>query len=208
MRLRLYATILPRGHWVVLCRSNESGISVVSSRLMKESVVTSSAIACAAVGFVLGSAFFDAEYASPAAHATQWMLVTACFSAAFIVGLISEYLLKKFRTPSPPPQTGTGIQNFRRSIEHRFKGDRTDVEYQRAENGVVVLVAIASTVVMLFLIGIWAIVAVVIVLSMINAADLYLALRSTDGSASGKIGRALFSGIFYGIFFGDMLSIL
>ncbi len=178
---------------------------MLSSRLMKDIVVTSSAITCAAVGFVMGTAFIKPDNLSLAACGQLWFFVTACLSAAFVVGLMSEFLVGKFRTPSTPPQTGTGIQNFRRYIERRFRGDRTDEEYQRAENGVVVLVAIASIIGLLFLIGIWAIVAVVIILGMINAADLYLALRSTDGSPSGKIGRALFSGVFYGMFFGDML---
>jgi hypothetical protein len=70
---------------------------------MKESVVTSSAIACAAVGFVLGSAIFAPQHLSPAAYAIQWLLVTACFSAAFIFALISEYALGKFYGTSMPP---------------------------------------------------------------------------------------------------------
>ena len=172
---------------------------------MKEIVVTSSAIACAAVGFVLGFALINQYDLSLAAYGQFWFLVTACLSAAFLVGLISEYLVGKFRTPSTPPQTGTGIQNFRGSIAQRFRGDRTDEEYQRAETGFAVLVAIASIVGMLFLTGIWVIVAVVIIFGMIKAAELYLEFRSFDGGAGGKISRALFHGIFYGLFLGYML---
>lgn len=66
-------------------------------------MVTSSAIACAAVGFVLGSTIFNPEHLSPAAYAIQWLLVTACFSAAFIFALISGYALGKFYGTSMPP---------------------------------------------------------------------------------------------------------
>lgn len=178
---------------------------MLSSRLMKDIVVTSSAIACAAVGFVLGFALINQADLSLAAYGHLWFLVTACLSAAFVVGLMSEFLVSKFRTPSTPPQTGTGIQNFRRSIERRFRGDRTDEEYQRAETGFAVLVAIASIIGMLFLTGIWVIVAVAIIFGMIKAAELYREFRSIDGVPSGKISRALFHGIFYGLFLGYML---
>ncbi|MGV1872762.1 hypothetical protein [Agrobacterium rosae] len=173
---------------------------------MKQNSLILCAIACAALGFVLGSSFFDGGIRPPSTYGKRWLLVTGLVSTAFVIGLASEYLLGKLFKPSPEPKTAPAVDNLRQAVERRFRGDRTDKEYQRAEAGVAILVAISTLVAMLLMIGIWVVAAVAIVYCMTMLVELYMSFKKAGRSPRAKIGGALFSGIFYGLLFGYFMG--
>ncbi|NTF08462.1 hypothetical protein G6L37_20035 [Agrobacterium rubi] len=137
---------------------------MVSTGLVKSCVLIFGAIACASTGFVFGTAFFDDGLRSLATYGKRWVFVTIFVTALFLVGMITEYLREKLCGKSSRPQSSENVRNFLQSIEDRFRGDRTEEEYRRAENGVIVLVIIVILVGMLFTIGVWVIAAVAIIL--------------------------------------------
>jgi hypothetical protein len=174
---------------------------------VKNGVLIFGAITCAAMGFVLGAAFFDESLSPPATYGKRWFFVTVCISALFVAGLITEYLREKFRRQPSPLQTSANVRNFRQSIEDRFRGDRTEEEYRRAENGVIVLVVIVFLVGMLLIIGIWAIAPVVIFLGLATLFETYDSFKwAAQNPARGAI-IAFISGVFYGLFTGYALPI-
>ncbi|WP_288425336.1 hypothetical protein [uncultured Agrobacterium sp.] len=181
----------------------------MNNNLAKQNFFIFCAIACAALGFVLGVALFDPSSVPLVSHGQKWLFVAALLYAVFALGLILEYLLGKLglmTKPSRTPRNLTKIREFRRAIERRFRGDRTDEEYQKAENGVVLLVAVGFLIAMLFSIGGWVIAAIAIFIWLGAFADIYSAIKAVGSSPKVQIVIPLIAGVFFGIGFGYFMG--
>lgn len=164
------------------------------------------AIVSAAAGFVLGSSFFDSDIQPLATYGKRWLFFTICFVAAFTAGLLIDYLFGKFKPHSEPPQDITKSMNYRAVIKRRFQGDRTDEEYRKAENGVIVLAIISCIILMLLSLGVWLIMVIAIGFALLTLADTYLSFKAARHSPRVKIIGSLVSGVFYGVFFGYFMG--
>lgn len=151
---------------------------MVSSRTVKQYVFKFGAIASAALGFVLAGTVFDTSLPL-SSYGHFWLFITAGLCAAFIVGLITDHVLTRMMNAPIFPKVSSEIEKVCLSVERRFKGDRTDEEYRRAENGLFVLLALVVLIGLLFLTGIWTLQAFTIVLFLWIAKSIFIAFDAS-----------------------------
>lgn len=145
----------------------------------KKAGYTLCAIACAALGFVLGTAIFDMG-ASVHALATVWLMIAASLTAAFIIGMAVDRLMVAAKAGPWLTKITAALEVGLSVIERRFRGDRTDEEYQRAETGIFILAAILLLIATLFLIGYWTLVAVTIAIGLWLARSVFISFHASQ----------------------------
>lgn len=169
--------------------------------LTRRSAATFGAIVTTALGLVLGYAISDGVIQPVFIYGKRLLLVTACLGAAFFVGMVIEYYIRKSHPTLIAPKGSGEALTFRQSVERRFRGDRTDEEYSRAER-CAVLAIVLSIFALIFILGRVGAVAIATVALLLLAADSYISLKSADQHFKAKAVGTLLSGTFHGLFLG------
>lgn len=92
------------------------------------------------------------------------------------------------------------------SVERRFRGDRTDEEYDRAAVGVLIVVALLIMIAMLFLLGTWLFVPFALYLYFSIARNVFVAITESRKygyrSPLGFLTFGFFLALLFGLFHG------
>ncbi|WP_146051352.1 hypothetical protein [Agrobacterium rosae] len=171
------------------------------SRSLKQYTFKFGTIASASLGIVLGLAVFGARLTF-SDYAEFWFLITICLSAAFIMGLIADHLFGRLINVRIFPKFGSAIKKVRLSVEHRFKGDRTDEEYRRVENGIFVPIGLLVLVAMLFVVGAWTVEALITLLFLWLARNVFITFNASTKYGVGGLVGWTFTGFFLALLFG------
>ncbi len=171
------------------------------SRSLKQYTFKFGTIASASLGIVLGLAVFGARL-TLSDYAEFWFLITICLSAAFIMGLIADHLFGGLFNAPIFPKFGSAIKKVRLSIERRFKGDRTDEEYRRVENGIFVPIGLMVLVAMLFVVGAWTVEAFIILLFLWLARNVFATFNASTDYGVGRLIVWTCAGFVFGLFVG------